>query len=138
MLDHFGSREEFQQFVQSGNGEEIEEFYDRKKQSPVLGREGFRDRVMRGLGSIGGEHPRYERMSVRPSAERVLKLVAQVYGRRVEDLVRSRRGEENEGRKVGMCLMKRLSDMTLVEAAGESGVKSYGAAGRACHGILKA
>ncbi len=31
--------------------------------------------------------------------------------------------------------MKRLSDMTLVEAAGESGVKSYGAVGWTRHGI---
>ncbi len=30
---------------------------------------------------------------------------------------------------------ERLSDMTLVEAARESGVKSCGAVGRACHGI---
>ncbi len=135
VLDHFESIEDFHRFVQSGNEEGIEEFYGSKKQSPVLGGEGFRDRVMRDLRSIGREHPRYERISVRPSAERVLKVVARVYGGRVEDLVRSRRGEENEGRKVGMYLMKRLSDMTLGEVAREFGVKSYGAVGWACHGI---
>ena len=45
------------------------------------------------------------------------------------------RGDYGDFLKVGMCLMKRLSDMTLVEAAGEYGVRSCGAAGRACHGI---
>ncbi len=30
---------------------------------------------------------------------------------------------------------ERLSDMTLVEVAREFGVRSWGAAGRACHGI---
>ena len=65
-----------------------------------------------------------------------LKTVSQAHDLwGVKDLVRSRRGEENEGRKVGMCLMKRLSDMTLAEAAREYGVKSYGAVGWACLGI---
>ena len=62
-----------------------------------------------------------------------LKTVSQAHDQSgVQDLVRSRRGEENEGRKVGMYLMKRLSDMTLVEVAREYGMRSYGAAaGRA-------
>ncbi len=135
VLEHFGSKEDFHRFVQSGNEEEIEDFYERKKQSPVLGVEGFLERVRRDLRPIGAEHPRYERVSVRPTAERVLKEVARVYGGTVEDLVKSRRGVENEGRKVGMYLMKRLSDMTLGEVAREFGVKSYGAVGWASHGI---
>jgi len=56
--------------------------------------------MMRYLGLMGFEHPRYERITIRPSAERVLKVVAQVYGKGVEELRTSRRGEENEGRKV--------------------------------------
>ena len=135
VMDHFGSTEEFEEFVQSGNEEELEEFYEKKKQGPVLGGEGFRERVTRGMGKVGIEHPRYERVWVRPTAERVLKEVARVYGKTVEELARSRRGEENEGRKVGMYLMKRLSDMTLGEVAREFGVGSYGVVGWACHGV---
>jgi len=52
-------------------------------------------------------------------------VVAQVYGKGVEDLRTSRRGEANEGRKVAMCLMKRLCGLTLVEVAREFRVKSY-------------
>lgn len=89
------------------------------------------------MGKVGLEHPRYERVWVRPKAERVLIEVARVYGKTVEDLVRSRRGKGNEGRKVGMYLMKRLSDMTLGEVAREFGVKSYGVVGWACHGVQK-
>ncbi len=70
----------------------------------------------------------------RPSAERVLKVIAQVYGKGVEDLWTGRRGKENEGRKVAMYLMKRLCDLTLVEVAREFRVKSYGPVGWACHG----
>ncbi len=77
------------------------------------------------LGPMGVEHPRYERITGRPLAKRVLEVVAQVYGKGVEDLRTSRRGEANEGRKVAMCLMKRLYDRTLGEVAREFGVKSY-------------
>jgi len=62
-------------------------------------------------------------------------VVAQVYGKGVEDLRTSQRGEANEGRKVAMCLMKRLCDRTLGEVAREFGVKSYWTVGWACHGI---
>ncbi len=58
-----------------------------------------------------------------------------MYGKGVEDLRISRRGEENEGRKVAMYLMKRLCDMTLGEVAREFGVKSYGTMGWAYHEI---
>ena len=53
-----------------------------------------------------------------------------MYGKGVEDLRTGRRGEENEGRKVAMYLMKRLCDMTLGEVAREFGVKSYGTVGQ--------
>ncbi len=58
-----------------------------------------------------------------------------MYGKGVENLQTSRRGEENEGRKVAVYLMKRLCDMTLGEVVKEFGVKSYGTVGWACHGI---
>jgi len=62
-----------------------------------------------------------------------VKVVAEEYGKGVEDLRTSRRGGGNEGRKVAMVLMKRLCDMTLVEVAREFRVKSYGTVGWACH-----
>ncbi len=63
------------------------------------------------------------------------KVVAQVYGKGVEDPRNGRRGEADEGRKVAMYLMKRLCDRTLAEVAREFAVKSYGTVGWACHGI---
>ena len=135
VMEHFRSREEFVQFVQSGNEEQIEKFYGQKKQGAVLGDEAFRARVTSGMGKIAMEHPRYERVWVRPTADRVLKEVAGVYGKTVDELLRNRRGEENEGRKVGMYLMKRLCDMTLAEVAKRFGLGSYGAIGWACHGV---
>ncbi len=51
-------------------------------------------------------------------------MVAEEYGKGEEELRTRRRGEGNVGRKVGMVLMKRLCDMTLVEVAREFRVKS--------------
>jgi len=62
-----------------------------------------------------------------------VKVVAEEYGKGEEDLRSSRRGKGNVGRKVGMVLIKRLCDMTLVEVAREFRVKSYGTVGWACH-----
>jgi len=64
-----------------------------------------------------------------------VKVVADEYGKGEEELRTRRRGEGNVGRKVGMVLMKRLCDMTLVEVAREFRVKSYGTVGWACHGM---
>ncbi len=79
------------------------------------------------------EHPRYER--VRPPADRVLRVLAQEYGVKLEAVLQGRRGRENEARKVGMYFLKRLCDLTLQEIADRFGIRSYGAAGWACHGV---
>ena len=87
------------------------------------------------LGVMGVEHPRYERINGRPSEERVLKESTQLYGKGVDDLRTNRRGEEKEGKKVAIYLMKRLCNMKLGEVAKEFGAKSSGTVGWACHGI---
>ena len=51
---------------------------------------------------------------------------------KVSALQRGRRGEENQDRKVGMYLVKRLCDLTLEETATHFGVESYGVVGWAC------
>jgi hypothetical protein len=51
------------------------------------------------------EHPRYERAAVRLSVDQLLNALANGYGLNVEDLVKGRRGKDNEPRK-GMYLLK--------------------------------
>jgi chromosomal replication initiation ATPase DnaA len=81
------------------------------------------------------EHPRYERVRLRPSVERVLKEVAEAYGVHVQGLLEGQRGVANEARKIGMYLVKRLCDLTLQETAERFRVGSYGVVGWACHGV---
>lgn len=133
VLESFGDARGFHEFVLSGNEQALKEFYNERRQTPVLGGERFRERLMGSVGRLSREHPRYER--VRPPADRVLRVLAQEYGVKLEAVLQGRRGRENEARKVGMYLLKQLCDLTLQEIADRFGIRSYGAAGWACHGV---
>ncbi len=135
VLGGFATTKTFHEFVLSGNDRLIKEFYNRPRQSPILGSGDFLDRIKRKLGRIGREHPRYERVGLHPSVDVVLCLVAQQYGLPLENLVNGRRGKENEARKVAMYLVKRLCDLTLQETAERFNVRSYGVVGWACLGV---
>lgn len=135
VLGEFAGIKGFHEFVLEGNEEGLEAFYRKGRQSPVLGDERFRDRLEGKAVRVDREHPRHERLAVRPSVDKVLKGVAKVYGVKVLDLVQRKRGKSNEARKVGMYLVKELCDLTLQEIAQRFGMGSYGAVGWACHGI---
>ena len=72
---------------------------------------------------------------MRPSVNHVLKTLATRYGLKVEDLMKGKRGKQNEARKVGMYLVKELCDLRLREIAERFGTASYRAEGWACHRI---
>ena len=132
VLDSIGPPRVFHEFVLSGNEEALEAFYAAGRQLPVLGTERFGAWVRKKVRPLSFEHPRYERVKVRPSVRQVLLGVATVFQVKVATLKTSRRGEANDTRKVAMYLVKRLCDLTLPETAREFGVTSYGAVGWAC------
>jgi len=135
VMGEFASITAFHGFVLGGNEQALEEFYKKGRQSPVLGDEEFRERLNEKPLRVGREHPRHERALVRPSVDKVLRVLAGVYGVKVEDLMKAKRGKDNEARKVGMYLIKELCDLRLKEIAERFGTGSYGAVGWACHGI---
>ncbi len=135
VLGRFASPRAFHQFVLAGNEEALQEYYRRRRQGPVLGGAGFRERLRGHLRQISREHPRHERAAVRVSVEMVLQRVARAYGTTVEELLRGGRGRDNGARKVGMYLVRRLCDLTLQQTADLFGVGSYGLVGWACHGV---
>jgi putative transposase len=135
VMGEFGSVAQFHEFVLEGNAKVLENFYKKGRQSPVLGNEEFRNGLMEKPIRVDREHPRYERAAVRPSVDQVLKTLAKRYGLKVEDLMKGKRGKDNEPRKVGMYLAKELCDMKLKEIAAQFGTESYGAVGWACHGV---
>jgi putative transposase len=136
VMGEFKSITAFHEFVLEGNEETLEEFYKKGRQSPVLGDEEFRERLMGKPVGVDREHPRHERAAVRPSVDKVLKTLAKIYGVKVQDLMKGKRGKDNEARKVGMYLVKELCDLRLREIAERFGTGSYGAVGWACHGVM--
>ncbi len=132
VLGSFGTPRAFHEFVVAGNEEALEAFYQAERQLPVLGGEGFREWVRTKVRSFSREHPRHERVKVRPSVRQVLQRVAAVFDVKVAVLKQGRRGEANDARKVAMYLVKRLCDLTLQETAKQFGVTSYGVVGWAC------
>jgi putative transposase len=137
VLNRFSSNKGFHRFVISDDDDEVGEFYRKKRKGLIFGTEEFREKVMKLISKVSPEHPRYEKTYVRPSVERVLDVVAESYGVKVDDLLEGVRGRENEARKVGMYLVKRMCDLTLNEVAQRFGVTSYGVVGWACNGIRK-
>lgn len=135
VMGEFGSIRSFHEFVLEGNEDALEEFYKKGRQSPVLGDEEFRERFIGKPVGVDREHPRHERAAVRPSVDKVLKILATMYGVEVQDLTKGKRGKENEARKVGMYLLKELCDLRLQEIAERFGTGSYGGVGWACHGV---
>ena len=73
--------------------EELERFYKTQRQSPVLGGEGFIERVRRRIGKVAREHPRYERAKLEIGPQEIIRTVARMY--RVE----GSGGVERESRK---------------------------------------
>jgi hypothetical protein len=135
VMGEFGSITQFHEFVLEGNDKALARFYKHGRQSPVLGDEEFRNRLMEKPIRVDREHPRYERVAVRPSIDQVLRALATRYGLKVEDLMKGKRGKDNEPRKVGMYLAKELCDLKLKEIAAQFGTGSYGTVGWACHGV---
>jgi REP element-mobilizing transposase RayT len=135
VMADFNNTAGFHEFVLEGNERALEKFYKTERKSPVLGSEGFRERVREESIRIDREHPRYERAAVRPTVDRVLRTLAKTYGLQPDDLLRGRRGKDNEPRRVGMYLVKELCDLKLQEIAERFGMGSYGAVGWACHGV---
>jgi putative transposase len=135
VLEQLGGSRGFQEFVLSGNEEELERFYKTHRQSPVLGGEGFVERVRGRIGKVAREHPRYERAKVAVGPQEIIRRVARMYKVEEEEVLRGNRGRENEARKVAMYLVRRCCDRTLEETAQLFGLRSYGTVGWASHGV---
>jgi hypothetical protein len=115
--------------------EELERFYKTQRQSPVLGGDGFVERVRGRIGKVAREHPRYERAKLEIGPQEIIRTVARMYKVEEAEVLRGNRGRENEARKVAMYLVRRCCDRTLEETAELFGVRSYGTVGWASHGV---
>ena len=91
VLEQLGGSKGFQDFVLSGNEEELEQFYKAQRQSPVLGGEGFVERVRGRIGKVAREHPRYERAKIAIGPQEIIRRVARMYKIEEEEVERESR-----------------------------------------------
>jgi putative transposase len=135
VLEAFPSRQGFHEFVLSEGGAELEEVLQSRRLTPILGSEKFAEKVREKITRPPREHPRHQRRVVRPSVERVIKMVSREYGISEANILTGRRGRLNEARKVAMYLVPRLCDLTLQETAKTFSVGSYGVVGWNGNGV---
>ena len=134
-VEQIGGRQAFHEFVLSGNEESLKQYYEAKRQSPVLGGEEFIERVRQPGAPVAREYARYERRVVQAGPEQVIGEVVRQYQVTREQIFRGKRGRENEARKVAMYLVKRCCDRTLPEMAKYFGTGSYSAVSWSCCAI---
>jgi putative transposase len=134
-VKQIGGRRVFHEFVLSGNEESLKQYYEAQRQSPVLGSEAFINRLRQPRPALAREHARYERRVVQPGPEHVIGEVIRQYKVTRDEILRGKRGRENEARKVAMYLVKRYCDRTLAEIAEYFGTGSYSAVSWSCRAI---
>ena len=135
VLEQIGGRKAFHEFVLSGNEESLERYYAAQRQVPILGSEGFAERLRQPGVTVARDHARYERRAVLAGPERVFNEVMRRYGLTREAILVGQRGRENEARKVAMYLVKRCCDRTLPEMAKDFGVGSNSTVSWSCRMI---
>jgi hypothetical protein len=66
VMGEFSSSARFHEFVLEGNDQALENFYEKGRQSPVLGDEEFPKGLIEKPIRVDREHPRHERAALRP------------------------------------------------------------------------
>lgn len=131
VLLRFSSLRAFEEFVAEGNEKSLQEFYQRRRYSPFLGREGFEVRIPKGIRP-SDRHPRSERTPQFPSLGVVSDAVARALGVRREVLMNSRRGRLNSARNASIYVACRVAGFPHEEIKAHFGLGSDSAVTRAC------
>ncbi|HEX6176564.1 MAG TPA: transposase [Candidatus Binatia bacterium] len=134
-IEQIGGTQVFHEFVLSGNEPALRQYYDAKRQNPILGSETFRDRVRQRGQQATREHPRYERRVVQSAPDRVIQEVMDQYKVTREEIFSGVRGRQNEARKVALYLTKRCCDRTLPEISQYFGIGSYSTVSWSCRTV---
>ena len=134
VLSRFGRLREYQEFMHSEMEREVVDFYKGAYQRPILGDRGFIGRVKGRLGDrakVEEEKPESRRV-FGLGVEEIARVTARVYGKRLEELRRKRRGEENEARSMAMYLCRTLGGHRHSEIGRVLGLEKTSSVSSAC------
>lgn len=131
MVSRFGrgSRRfsEYRTFMRSGVQKELMEFYREGYQRPILGGKEFVRWVKEKIGEkarVRAEIPQSRKVFVH-GVEEIVGATAKVYGKTVQELLKRRRGRENEARGMAIYLCRVLGGHNLEDIGKVMGLKNY-------------
>ncbi len=132
-LNEIGTRnvyERYKKYVNQAVDGELEEFYGRKKLSPILGNNGFKTTVLKGKQKTV-DIPELAKERVLPTLNQVIQAVCRYYEIDEETIWQQTRGKgaRSPARSVAMYLCQQAADMRLAEIAEAFGLASYASAG---------
>ncbi|NKB81766.1 MAG: hypothetical protein GKS05_07765 [Nitrospirales bacterium] len=118
----------YKAYVAEGSDREITEYYAKYKQPPILGSEAFRDRLKLRTKDI--DVPGLRQARVKPTVERIIKVVCQHLDVGTASIRTSQRGQTAKppARGMAMYVCQREADMKLNEIARRFGLKHYASA----------
>lgn len=132
ILDAIARRQPFKAykaFVAAGVDDTLRAFYDKKKQSPILGNEAFEKKV------LAGKHPNVNQPALGrrrhlPSPEQIIRATCKAFDVDRETVMQSHRGsgDTSPARGAAMYLCQQAGMMTLSEVAIHFGLAHYGSA----------
>ena len=118
----------YKEFMAEEDSEEISQVFEQNKLPSILGRDefidGLRDRFFE--RKTHKEVP--ESRVLAPEREKIKQVICRIYGVRVEDLLKSKRGTFNEPRSVAIYLTRQLRGENLAEICREYGLSKYSSA----------
>jgi REP element-mobilizing transposase RayT/predicted house-cleaning noncanonical NTP pyrophosphatase (MazG superfamily) len=132
LLESMEGPKGFHAYVMEGNDPEIEKYYGRTKQSPVLGGEEFIQWIRERVEEPSKEHVKEERRHFKPKIDEVIECVASAYEMVKAQIEKGVRGQENEARLVAIYLTYQECGLTHQEIAKRFNIGSYGAIGWYC------
>ena len=134
VLSRFGRLGEYREFMHSEMEKEVVDFYKGPYQKPILGDKGFTQWVRERLGErarVEEEKPESRRV-FELGIEEIARATARAYGKRLEELRRKRRGEENEARSMAMYLCRTLGGHKHSEIGRVLGLEKTSSVSSAC------
>lgn len=118
-------RSAYLDFVSKGEPEEIERFYSLKNLPSILGSDLFKESIREKFSDLVNQPEIPESKILAPDAGKVILAVCGFYRVSREEMLVSRRGNENLPRDVSVYLVRRLCRMTLPSVGSEFGIENY-------------
>jgi REP element-mobilizing transposase RayT len=117
----------YKAFVEAGLDEATEQFYEKKRQAPIIGTESFIERISQGI-QFHVEHTDTPDKAMDIEMDTVIQAVSEVFNVTKEELfnVPRGRGQYNPARSAALYIARKTAAKTLSEIAEAFGLAHYG------------